>query len=158
MTDSFDEFAFELDRVAPRIADEVIVDAHRRYHMAGLRGVVLRTPVDTGNTRAQWQSTLETAAQEEVATRSAQAVLDEGERVIAAVPPFSQSFIANPSKAAEVLDLGLFVPKDPGPSKDPRVGRKGEVLVVGGFSKQAPQGMVALTVAELEATPLESLE
>ena len=158
MTDSFDDFALELDRIAPKIADEAIVDAHRRYHMAGLRGVVLRTPVDTGNTRGQWQSTLATPAQDEVATRSAQAVLDEGERVVDAVPPFSQSFISNPSKAAEVLELGLFEPKDPGPSDDPRPGRKGRVLVKGGFSVQAPQGMVAVTVAELEATPLEQLE
>ena len=41
----------------------------------------------------------------------------------------------------EILENGGFIPKNPGPSKDPRPGRKGRILVSQGHSTQAPQGM-----------------
>ena len=74
--------------------------------------------------------------------------------VLHAREPFPQRqvvYISNNVDHIEVLEDGLYQPPDPGPSKDRRKGRHGEILVRGGFSVQAPQGMVKVTIQEIMA-------
>jgi hypothetical protein len=68
---------------------------------------------------------------------------------LAALGPFQVSYVSNPVPYVQILDAGLFEPPDPGPSNDPRPTRAGRILVQGGYSTQAPQGMVAVTLLEL---------
>lgn len=171
-TDNFDAFSIDLAELAEKLPAEQIVAVHKKIHLEGLSRIVARTPVDKGVTRANWQSTLGSPA---TGTREAfdpdsvkkqgitpaevqTAVIGDARSVIENIPPYSRSFITNNLEHILVLEEGGFVPKNPGPSKDPREGRAGEVLVVDGYSKQAPQGMVAITFAELEPKPLDDFK
>lgn len=59
-------------------------------------------------------------------------------------------YISNGVEYMEVLEYGLFIPKNPGPSKDPRPHRKGKVWVKNGYSVQAPKGILRVTQAEIQ--------
>jgi hypothetical protein len=150
VSDNLDEFNRELADAARDLTEREIVLLHQRTHLDALGRVVKRTPVDTGRTRGNWQSTLGAPASGEVAARTGEAVNAEGLQVIGDVEPFGVSAITNNLDHILVLEEGGFVPTDPGPSKDRRPSRKGRVLVEGGFSVQAPRGMVAITVEELK--------
>lgn len=56
-------------------------------------------------------------------------------------------YIQNNVPHGPILEFGLFSPPNPGPSKDPRLGRKGKILVANGFSTQAPRGIIGDAVA-----------
>lgn len=155
MSDNLPDFLIQLGKEAQALPANLVVTTHRVLHLEALRRVVQKTPVDVGTARANWQSTLEAPAAGHVAVRSAEEVNAEGARVIAGVKPYTASFITNNSDHIEILELGGFVPPDPGPSKDPRKGRKGRVLVQGGYSVQAPHGMVGVTVEELRDAQVE---
>ena len=121
--------------------------------LEALRRIVLKTPVDTGRARSNWQLSigrLPTEAVEGVfsPTRYAQTLSDAATK-LQTLPPFDIVYIANNLPYIQVLEHGSFRPPDPGPSKDPRPSRKGRVLVTGGFSVQAPRGMVRVTFEEL---------
>lgn len=72
-------------------------------------------------------------------------------------------YMHNPTPQAAVTEFGLFVPKNPGPSKKRAPsgtrgkkgkaipGRTGETLVEDGFSKQAPGGYIRKAVADVVA-------
>ncbi len=68
------------------------------------------------------------------------------------LPPYQITWLTNNLPYIEVLEFGKFVPENPGPSKDPRKGRKGRILVKDGYSVQAAQGMARVTLAEIEAS------
>src|SRR5690606_23664498 len=111
----------------------------------------MRTPVDSGRARGNWQVTIGTPASGVVPVSDKQGgqTIAKGTETINAIPPFDVVWITNNMPYIEVLEYGLFNPPDPGPSKDPRPDRKGRVLVKDGYSQQAPQGMVGVTLAEL---------
>ena len=123
----------------------------RTMALQGLNGVIYRTPVDTGRARGNWQTTVGEPASGSVDAldASGDATKQAGERVIEGVPQFDVLWISNNLDYIDVLEHGLFDPADPGPSKDDRPGRLGRVLVSGGYSVQAPHGMVGLTVEEI---------
>jgi len=134
----------------------------------GFRRIVERTPEDESQAIAGWRVQLHSGAGG-VGIRIAG--LDEGRSTKGALDPGGQTTIAagiakiqqakfgqtivfaNNIKHAEILEFGGFVPPDPGPSK--RGGhdgsRKGQILVAGGFSTQAPEGMVRKTLDELRS-------
>jgi len=134
----------------------------KRTALDALRRIVRRTPVDTGRARGNWQVSLGEPAIGEVPfaygpiDSKASGTIEKGKIVINTVglgggtgqlPPIV--WITNNVPYILVLEEGGFVPSDPGPSKDPRKGREGRVLVSGGYSVQAPNGMVAVTLQEL---------
>lgn len=136
----------------------------RRLVATALAAVVRRTPVDEGPTREGWQVSIgeipaappppkrgkPTATDLRSGRSSADdALTTKGLTAIANLPPFQIVWISNPSIVAQVLEEGAFEPPNPGPSKDRREFRKGQTLVSGGYSTQAPRGMVAITVEEL---------
>lgn len=114
--------------------------------LEALRRIVLRTPVDTGRTRGNWQVGLNEIPSTEKESRQP---IKDGLSVLARMAPFGATYVSNPLDHVEVLEFGLFSPRDPGPSKDPRRGRKNRILVKDGFSVQSPQGMVGITFQEL---------
>lgn len=151
---NFDEF----ERQLQAFATKTVADANKLRRAVGLdmlTRVVLKTPVDFGIARGNWQITV---AQE---PQYLQTVKDEGggKTIEKGAGQLARSsgptadlrkviYIANATPYIEVLDRGLFVPPDPGPSNDPRKGRFGRVLVQNGFSVQAPQGIVDLSLNE----------
>ena len=119
-----------------------------------LRGVVKRTPVDTGRARGNWQLSIGQPAEGETGeklkktnqTNPAQQAKLKG------LPPYQIVWLTNNVPYIEVLEFGGFIPKNPGPSKDPREKRKGKTWVKDGFSVQAPKGMARVALAEIEAS------
>lgn len=166
MTDNLREFNLELERIAKSLPEEQVTTVHRVLHLDALSRIVRRTPVDTGRARGNWQSTIGTPAEGSLAVedRDGAPTIAAGSKVAQSIPPFSQSFISNNVEHIRVIEEGGFIPKDPGPSKDPRGkpgsgksgDRWGRVLVRGGFSVQAPAGMVAITFEELNQTEPQS--
>ena len=131
-----------------RLTQTELVVFQKKVVFEALRRVIQKTPVDTGHARSNWQVTIGAPATSELGGTSppniAAAVAS-----LASLGAFQVVYIANSVPYILILEEGQFVPPDPGPSSDPRAGRSGRVLVSGGFSTQAPQGIVAVTVAEL---------
>lgn len=148
---SLREFNREFDAATKDLPARESLAIQRRMALDGIGRLVDHTPVDEGDAKGGWQTTVGEPAEQSIDRfdPSGSAVLAEARSVIDSLPPFSVLWFANNEPHILVLEHGLFDPPDPGPSKDKRVGRFGRVLVQGGYSVQAPQGMVALTVEEL---------
>lgn len=124
----------------------------RAVALEALRRVVLRTPVDFGQARGGWVAGLGAPSSSSgTGDPSGGSAIAAGTAIIATAPDFGVIHVSNNVPHSAILDQGGFVPADPGPSKDPRPGRKGRVLVSGGYSVQAPAGMVDVTLGELRA-------
>lgn len=124
---------------------------YRTLALTALRRIVLRTPVDTGRARGNWQVSLGGSVEGE---KQVPDPVGEGRALIdggVAADPFVNIWIQNNVGYINILEHGGFDPPNPGPSKDRRKGRKGKVLVSSGFSVQAPNGMVQVTLDELSA-------
>ncbi|MCP3980747.1 MAG: hypothetical protein GY716_15705 [bacterium] len=148
MGSNIDQFRRELNRAARRLTGDELVRFHRRVTLEALVRLVERSPRDIGHFVSNWQVTIGQPSSTELPGANPPDVT-AAIVALAALGPFQATYVANPTKYGSVLDLGLFVPENPGPSKDPRPGRQGRVLVQGGFSTQAPQGLVAITLREL---------
>jgi hypothetical protein len=144
-------FARSVRALGKGIPREEIADFQRLVSLDALRSVVLKTPVDTGFHRGAWQLGVGKIPGEGSGglDPDGDATIAEQGAGLAGLPPFSVVWLANNGVAIEVLEDGLFDPEDPGPSSDKRPGREGETLVEGGFSVQAREGMVKVTVVEL---------
>jgi len=88
-----------------------------------LRRIVFRTPVDTGRARGNWQTVV--GSSNESTVEGGGAPLAGGAAVIAGAPPFSVITIFNNVKYIRKLEEGS--------------------------SRQAPTGMVRVSVAEVDA-------
>lgn len=148
--DQFDLDIAEFDR---GWAVDQIVTIQRKLALQAIERVVQKTPVDSGLARGNWHTTLgvKSAAVTSNADKSGARAIAAGGAVAARFTDLGRLWVTNNLPYIEVLELGGFTPKNPGPSKDPRKGRKGRVLVQGGYSVQAPNGMVAVTFAELRS-------
>jgi hypothetical protein len=126
-------FAADISRFVNKTgirADEVL----RSIALQGLRGVVQRTPVDTGRCRASWRVAINQAdasvepeikkGKDQPAPVDASAVIGEGSGIIAAAKFGDSIYITNNLPYAPALEQG--------------------------HSQQAPAGMLAVTFAELE--------
>ena len=147
MASNFKEFTREVSAAGRDIPAREIVRLQRQITLDAIRRIVARTPEDAGETASLWQVTI--GAPAATAGPSGGDPIAGAAAALAALGPFVVTFVSNPTPQAVVLEYGLFRPPNPGPSEDPRPGRKGRVLVQGGFSVQAPQGMVSVTVQEL---------
>lgn len=123
---------FFLGRVAAAAKDAPVQEqqrAHRLLAIAGLQGVVTRTPVDTGRARANWQASNGAPVLDQLDTTDAGKALSQGRGVIDQAPKFATTYITNN------LDYIQFLEE--------------------GSSSQAPQGMVAVTIEELQSIDLD---
>ena len=143
------QFQNELQIAAKNLPQKSLVALQKKIVLESLRRIVEKTPVDFGHLRLNWQVTIGVPAGAEIPGDGRAPTIGNALTALAGLRPFQVVFVSNPVRYAEILETGGFVPKNPGPSSDPRKGRFGRVLVQGGYSVQAPQGMVAVTVAEL---------
>lgn len=130
-------FEKEVTEWAAKVPPEQLGILHRKIALHALVGVVNKTPVDTGRARSNWMvdiNKVPTRTRDfggKGVKRSPQAAASEsirhGERKIAKVTatPFVATHITNNLEYIEYLEAGT--------------------------SKQAPNGMVALTIQELVA-------
>lgn len=103
--------------------------------LEGLRRIVLRTPVDTGRARGNWFVSFGTAG-----TETTQGVDPNGSATIA-----RGAAVISRYKTRRAFDSILLY------NNLPYINRLED-----GYSTQAPGGMVALTVAELQLRPVAS--
>lgn len=149
---NIEEFAKTVRRIAVELPEEAIYDFHVKVGFAALDGVVYKTPVDEGTHRANWHVTIHTKSTKfdpSKTDKQGDSTIEAGRAVIQSLIPFVDIYLNNAAPAILVLEDGLFDPADPGPSKDKRPDREGEILVKGGYSLQAPAGMVDVTLEEL---------
>lgn len=169
LTTNFQEFDRKLRAWAVGRPEREVTKLQRLLVLEALKGVVFMTPVDTGRARGNWQVSIGEPASsipfnpgrnrkgrfvsssKLSGEQAASFAIQAGEQVVAQIPPFSLVWISNNVEYILVLEFGLFDPANPGPSEDPRSDREGKVLVSGGFSIQAPHGMVGVTIARLQA-------
>lgn len=153
MADNLAEFERQIEKATEDLTETQLVAFHQKIALEALGRIVDKTPVDSGRARGNWQLTIGAASRRilDVEDAGGGNTKVAGATQIAALQPFQVVWISNNLPYILVLEHGGFVPPDPGPSKDPRKYRFGRVLVQGGYSVQAPQGMVSVTVSELLA-------
>lgn len=119
------QFAFELDK-AKLDTDEKISDAISLIAMFCLRGIVRKSPVDTGRFRSNWQvsKNVPRTTQLNLTKETQAATIARGQRTIETFDLKNDSMI--------IIQNNL-----------PYANR-----LENGWSKQAPNGMVGLTVNE----------
>tara|TARA_B100001250_G_C19678722_1_gene734865 strand:+ start:421 stop:822 length:402 start_codon:yes stop_codon:yes gene_type:complete len=110
---------------------ETLEAVHKKKRLIGLkvlRGVVLKTPVDTGRARANWQLSINVPKTDVVNSKqkAGTKAITDGNRKLKLMKLGEDVYITNNLPYIGVLERG--------------------------HSKQAPRGMVALTLAEIEAT------
>lgn len=132
MASNINEFDRELKVFAQIIVPNAHLNVVKKVATEALRRVVNKTPVDTGRARSNWMTALNTIPSETVeltadlSREQASAVsINRGLNVIDSAQPFTTISIANNLPYIGVLEYG--------------------------GSKQAPEGMVRVTLAELEA-------
>jgi hypothetical protein len=145
--------------MAKDLTEDQVVVVQKKLTLDLFAGVIKRTPVDTGVARGGWQIGISTPAtgvgskEQGVMGDFSGPTYTMGLSKLAGLGPFAIVYITNAVSYVAVLDQGLFDPANPGPSKDPRPGRHGRVLVSGGYSIQAPAGMVDVTITSLLENP-----
>lgn len=109
------------------VPPEQVQKLHRAVQLEALKGVVLTTPVDTGQARGGWDLTIgePAAAAPGTLDKSGGVTIARGSAAVARIQAYSVSWLAN---------LLPYI-----------------VELEGGSSKQAPRGIVAVTVARIRA-------
>lgn len=121
------QFALSLDRLAEELTDDLMQQVTQKLAIQALSGVVLKSPVDTGRFRGNWNVSVDVADRSisDATDQDGQATIAKGQGIITAVPPYRVIWLANNLPYARRLETG--------------------------WSNQAPAGVVALTLAELES-------
>jgi hypothetical protein len=137
------EFNKALKETAEKLLPQQVKLLQQKIALELLRRIVMKTPVDTGRARGNWQLTLKERAEGEVgedildataagtgeqaqdanAVRAAGTVIEGAAKVLRGLKPFSICYITNNVPYIVYLEEGS--------------------------SKQAPQGMVALSLHEM---------
>lgn len=135
---NIDEFNRELKDYVHKQVPEMAVKFQKKLVLEALKRIILKTPVDIGRARNNWQVTIGKPAKEivdEVTRRRNKGkpplsnrdykVINKAKKHLEQLPPFAVVYISNNLEYISYLEDGT--------------------------SKQAPHGMVALTVEELKA-------
>jgi hypothetical protein len=125
--DQLRAFQVKTERKLSAVARKVALEIFRR--------VIFKTPVDLGGARANWQASIGSPASGTLDTvdKDGNATVAKANAVIAAAKSGDTIYLANNLEYIVKLEDGGY-PDGP--------------KTVGGFSRQAPAGMVALTVQE----------
>jgi len=119
-------FVASLRGVRDRELPDIVQEWQRRIGLAALTSVVLKTPVDTGRARANWQAGPTTSESPlDVLDKLGGDTVERGRAAASNQRPFQPFYIFNNVEYIGYLEEGS--------------------------SEQAPQGMAALTVRELES-------
>lgn len=127
MANDLRSFELQLDRAYERKVEQRVAQVTRWVALEALRRAVLKSPVDTGRFRGNWQTAVSVRPDGtlDVLDPSGSATLAEGSRNISQLQPYEVVYLSNNVEYAAALEDG--------------------------HSQQAPQGVVAVTVAELQA-------
>lgn len=118
---------------------------------AKIPGVTLLTPVDTGRARSSWNvsiGSIDTSVPPIGTATSASQILARAQGTLRSLGQYQVVYITSSLPYIEVLEFGGY----PSPVKKGTWDKKLRRYVVkseGGYSKQAPQGMVRLTFQAL---------
>jgi hypothetical protein len=124
MTASLAEFNRKVNDVTTKLPDEKASIVVKKLLFAGLNGLVNKTPVDTGRARGNWQVTIGSPAEGE--NKSGDPIARGGEVI----------------EKIERIGSGLFYISNNVPYIE---------ALENGHSDQAPLGMLAVTLQELNA-------
>jgi hypothetical protein len=116
--------------------------------------IINGTPVDTGALRANWFPSFESVTHQTIdydgAAGAAQVSYERAQQAIGDFTMGKRFFFSNSLPYAAVVEYGMY----PDPPANPGKNADGETKTVGGFSRQAPAGMVRLNVEKFrEAFP-----
>lgn len=119
------EFNKEVTAFAKTLVPQKLLQFQKKLVLEALKRIVMKTPVDTGRARGNWQVTIAEPSELQLKDTDVDGskVLAAGAAAIADLPPYQVVWISNNLDYIEALEDG--------------------------HSKQAPKGMVALTIAEL---------
>jgi len=127
MTSNSDDFERELEREQKMLFENKILAATQKLALEGLRRLVNKTPVDTGRAKGNWQTTIGSVATgtNDTTDPGGQKTISQGADTITGAPIFRPIAITNNLPYIVALEHG--------------------------HSQQAPHGMLAITVSELES-------
>ena len=129
-------FTVPLSKIGSRIQAELTEEVRKRTHELFTK-IVMRTPVDSGKARANWNVSRGRANYSFTEKTDVGRALAQVNKVLT-MPVGSVVYLANGVPYIRLLEYGGY-PKNP---KEP-TGK-----TVGGFSSQAPAGMVRISVLE----------
>lgn len=137
MTTNIREFVADLEQFIGEQLPEAALLAHKKITLDFLSGVVKKSPVDTGRFRANWQVSAHAPLRTAVSkldpkprgTGPDALALNQAGAALRQLKPYGVSYVQNNLPYAQRLETG--------------------------WSRQAPAGMVALTLAELRNTVLD---
>lgn len=136
MADNFKEFNRLVMREADRLTRDEFVLFHKKIVIEAFSRIVLKTPVDTGRARGGWQvsvGSLPGGGESNTFDTAGDGTITLGIGQLGGLPPYEVVYISNSVPYIEILENG-------------RVEDANGILR---GSEQAPNGMVAVTVAEL---------
>jgi hypothetical protein len=132
MSTNIRQFSAEVRREVDKLTGPQVVLFQKKIGMEGLQRLILKTPVREGRARGNWDATIGSPGTGFDMNRkdpSGSNAINKGAAVIQNVKPFSVLFITNNLPYIEALENG--------------------------HSGQAPNGMLAVTVAELQTLKVE---
>jgi hypothetical protein len=118
-----------------------------------ISGVVLLTPVETGRARSSWNVTLASPSGSYPppnGTYDQNHAMSQAGGILAQLGPYQTVWIASGLPYIRILEYGGY-PNPPVRGSWDRATRQWVVKSSGGFSRQAPQGMVRVTVDAVRA-------
>lgn len=171
LVDNLEAFNRDLEKFIEDKMPEEVHAIQTQVALEALTRIVDKTPVDTGRTRANFQVTITRPSERVLGNKDKRgsSTINKGAAVIGGAPPFSLIWISNNVPHILVLEEGGFEPENPenteeankkrksGRSKAQRrqakalAGHAGAPLVKDGYSLQAPQGMMGITIGELRS-------
>jgi len=118
-------------------ASKAYEDTLRATALDMFSSIIKRTPVDKGRLRGNWQVGINTAptGELEVDDKRGQRTITKARRTLESAKHVNDIYFVNNAPYAEVAEFGLW---NDGPK------------TTGGYSKQAPSGMVRVTLTEFE--------
>jgi hypothetical protein len=125
MTSNIKQFTAQVGRFADEDVPQRVQQVQQKIGLQALRGVVNKTPVDTGRARGNWQTTLGDPATGTLDTtdQGGNQTIARGSSTVTTAEPFSVIWLSNNLPYIERLENG--------------------------YSQQAPNGMVSTTVTEI---------
>lgn len=141
------KWSIDLEKYA-KVKKQHIQKVRRSFVYLLYANIVKRTPVDTGRARGNWVVSAGSPSEEVDEQKKEARYTSKND--IPAVEGDDSAFITNNLPYINTLEYGGY-PKDPKRGslvKDKSGKRRYIIKSKGGFSKQAPNGMVGVTVAE----------
>lgn len=125
------EFMLRISRIATKAVPEALNDIKRKVAIDVFSQVVVATPIDTGRARSNWMTSVGAPISAERGTNNVQSALSEIKKVVASSPLEQDIYCSNNSPYITRLEFGGY-------GEGPKT--------AGGYSRQAPAGMVRVTI------------